>query len=133
MTDSPQQDPPASTFGVFNPVGFIALAFPSAAQAASARDALLAGGYAAADVVAWSSADVIANQEAAKAHRGILAYLTEEREAAEAYEQLARDGSSFLLVRAPDEADAERVMTVARPNGVQRAEQYGELTFTSLR
>ena len=133
MSDSPKKDQPASTFGVFNPVGFVALAFAASASATSARGRLLAGGFDAADVIAYSGVDVIANAEAARPHQGILSFLAEEREAADAYETLAKAGSSFLLVRAPSDDDAARVMNVVRRFGVQRAEHYGELTFTDLR
>ena len=133
MSDVPKQGQPSTAFGVFNPAGFVALAFPAATNAAAARDALLTGGYEAADVIAYSGAEVLANAEAAKPHQGILSFLAEEREAADAYQELAKAGSSFLLVRAPSDTEAARVMNVARRNGVQRAEQYGDLTFTDLR
>lgn len=118
---------------LFDPVGYVVLAFGTPADADRARDSLLDGGYAASELTRYSGADVLAKTEAAQPHQSILSYLREEHEEVEEYAQIARDGGAFLLARAESDAEAARVATVGKRGDLRRASHYGTLTFTDLR
>jgi hypothetical protein len=130
MTDQSNDAGPAD---VFDPVGYVVLAFGNAADADTARASLVTGGYAAGDLLRYSSAEVLSKAKEADAHRSLFSYLREENELAEDYEAIARDGGAFLLVRAETEAEAVRVAAVGRRGDLKRAAHYGPLTFTDLR
>jgi hypothetical protein len=118
---------------LFDPVGYVVLAFGSAADADRARDSLLDGGYATSDLKRFSGAEVLARTEADQPKQGLFSYLREEHEEVEEYAQIARDGGAFLLARAESDAEAARVATVGKRGDLRRASQYGKLTFTDLR
>jgi|GEM_PF-2775516 len=118
---------------LFDPVGYVVLAFGSPADADRARDSLLDGGYDASELKRYSGAEVLEKTEAAQPHQGMLSYLREEHEEVEEYAQIARDGGAFLLARAESDVEAGRVATVAKRGDLRRASHYGKLTFTDLR
>jgi hypothetical protein len=118
---------------LFDPVGYVLLAFGDAADADRAHTSLLDGGYDASELKRYSGADVLAKTEAAQPHQGLLSYLREEHEETEEYAQIARDGGAFLLARAESDAEAARVARVAKRGDLRRASHYGRLTFTDLR
>jgi hypothetical protein len=119
------------TFGVFNPIGYVVLGL-TAADAASARAALLQGGYDESEMLSYSPEEVIAETERSFPNRGVLSHLGAEREAAERHQELARNGSSFLVVFAPSEDETARVMRVARRFALQLAQKYDRSSTTDL-
>jgi hypothetical protein len=132
MTDHRTADNTAPA-NLFDPVGYVVLAFGNAADADTARASLLNGGYAPAELLRYTGSEVLANSDAANHHRSLFSYLREEHEIAEDYEAIARDGGAFLLVRAESDAEAARVGNVGRRGDLKRAAYYGPLTFTDLR
>ncbi len=131
---SPAARPPQlMSFGVFSPRGYVLLAFGTAADAAQARDALLTGGYEAADVMAFGAEEVLAGIARTLPERGVLSWLGEEREAVDRHREAAEQGAAFLLVYAPSADEAARVMNVARRGDVRLAQHYGRMTVTDLR
>jgi hypothetical protein len=48
------------------------------------------------------------------------------------YQQLAREGASWLIVYAPDEARTNRVAEAVRPHGALLAEKYNSLVIEDL-
>lgn len=120
------------SFGVFNPEGYVVVAFGTAAAAERARADLLTGGYDAADLLAYAADEVRAAYDGSLGKRGFLSHLGGEREAADRHRALAEDGCAFLVVRAPSDAEAARVVAVARRGDVRLAQQYGRGTVTDL-
>jgi hypothetical protein len=67
-----------TSFGVFAPVGYIIVAFPNDAEAAKAREALLTGGYADDEVLAFSGHQVVADIDRRRNNTSILAFLGDD-------------------------------------------------------
>ena len=124
--------PDAVPADVFDPIGYVLLAFGNAADADTARQSLLEGGYAPHDLLRYSGTEVLVQSEA-HPPRSLFSYLREEHELAADYTAIAEAGGAFLLARAESNAEAVRVAVVGRRGDLKRAAQYGPMTFTDLR
>jgi hypothetical protein len=107
------QDSPPTQFGMFYPLGYLAVAFRHEADAARVREALIAGGYDPSDVQVVPPEAVLAGAtrslEAASPLARVFGW---EHDALTAHVVLATRGFTFVLVYAPSNLDTERVMAV---------------------
>ena len=124
-------DPPAS-FGVFKPVGHTVIAFRSEAQVHAAVSALLGQGFASEALVRYTPAEMVAQVDAQEQAASPLASLGQELNLIKAHRALAQSGCSFLVVHAPDDAQAERVADLARSMKAAAAQRYGSLLIEEL-
>lgn len=124
-------DPPTS-FGVFKPVGHTLIALASEAQVQAAVSALLAQGFAAEALVRYTPAQMVAQVDAQEQAASPLASLGQELNLIKSHRALAQQGCSFLLVHAPDDAQAERVATLAREMKAVAAQHYGSFLIEEL-
>lgn len=109
------RDSPPMQFGMFYPLGYLAVAFRRAADAAQVRQALIAGGYEPGDVELVPTEAVVAGAtRSLEAASPLVRVLGWEREALTAHAKLAAQGFTFMLVYAPSNLDTERVMAVVR-------------------
>ncbi|MGN6392467.1 MAG: hypothetical protein ACTHM9_09510 [Gemmatimonadales bacterium] len=109
------QDSPPTQFGMFYPVGYLAVAFRHEDDAGRARDALVAGGYDSGDVQLVSAREVIAGAtRSLETASPLVRVLGWERDALAAHAELAARGFTFILAYAPSNLDTERVMAVVR-------------------
>ena len=127
----PRQPHPES-FGVFKPVGHVVIAFADGHACSQAADRLGASGLAADAVVRYDPERMKAQVEADLAHASPLASLGQEMNLVKAHRDFAERGYHFLVVRARDDEEAQRVAMIARDLGAQRAQYYGRFTIEEL-
>ena len=138
--ESPFKDGDAS-FGSFYPKHYVLAVYPDDAAAGRAADALRAAGFAPDDLVEVSGGDVLAHEQTAHAHEGVLARLgaqwsrlyTDASAGATQLIDLARQGAGFVLAYAPDDAASGRAADVLRPEDPEVLRYYGTFTVTDLR
>ncbi len=126
-----QQDHPTS-FGVFKPVGHVVISFPSAGQARAAHEALEKMGLAADAIRPYTDREMLAQIDGDLAHASPLAAVGQELNLVKAHRALAELGYHWLVVRAHDDAEAQRVADCARGFGAERAQQYGNFIIVEL-
>lgn len=125
-----KNDPP-EPFGVFKPVGHIVIAYRSPADLQAAAQKL-AQGFAAADLVRYTPAEMIAQVDAQLPEASPLASLGQELNLIKAHRELAEAGCSFLVVHAPQDEQADRVAAVARSTNAVAAQRYGRFSVEEL-
>ena len=124
-------DHPVSV-GAFKPVGHVVVALPDEARAQAATAALFAVGFEEGDVLHSSADEEGSEMSRMLDHTSRLAGFGYEVTLMRRYQQLAREGCSWLLVYAPDEAHATRVADVARRFDARVAEKYHRLVVEDL-
>jgi len=102
-------------FGIFYPRGHLVAAFPRREDAESVRRDLVAGGYDPHDCELFPPEQVARNaQHNLEQNTGFLATLGRSDEAVSAHLAAAEKGSTFLVIYAPSDLEAERAMNVVR-------------------
>jgi hypothetical protein len=119
-------------FGVFKPVGHVIVAFPAAQDMEGAAEALADEGFQGADCVRYAPGEMARQAEQDIAAASGLATIGQELNLVKAHLELARQGYSFLVVHAPDDAQARRVAEVARRFHATRAQKYGRFMIEEL-
>src|SRR5512133_125269 len=116
---------PPRTFGVFKPVGHTVIAYASAADLQAAVNLLAEEGFDESTWVRYAPAEMKAQVDSELQTASPLASFGYELDLVKAHGVLAERGCSFLIVHAPDEAQAERVAAVARATKAITAQHYG--------
>jgi hypothetical protein len=124
-------DHPAS-FGTFKPVGHVVVAMPDDTRAAAAVQALRDAGFEAEDILQYTAAEEDDEMDRMLRHASDFAGFGYELQLMRRYQQLAKDGASWLIVYAPDDDHTRRVTDVARQNGALMAEKYHRLVIEDL-
>ena len=127
---SPNDRPAA--YGVFKPVGHVIVAFPNGNDMKQAAAALTSGGSAQADVVSYTPDQMRQQADIDIEQAGVLAGIGQELNLVRAHRELAVQGHSFLVVKAPTDEDANRIAEVARRYHATRAQRYGHLMIEEL-
>ena len=118
-------DPPQS-FGAFKPVGHVVAAMPDDTRAAQAVAELLEAGFESDDILEYSAAEEGDEMDRMLRHTSNLAAFGHELLLMRRYQELAREGASWLIIWAPDEARP------AALTGVLLAEKYHWLVIEDL-
>lgn len=119
-------------FGIFYPVGQLAAAFSRQEDAARVRRDLMTGGFDDADCALYGHEVVKAGaQRNLAAHAG-LPRLGWSDDALRVHLEAAAQGASFLLIYAPTDVDAARVMNVIRRVPFVFVHRYRRLTIEEL-
>lgn len=126
-----KSDPPVS-FGVFKPVGYVAVALPSAAAQEALSKCLLVLGFAADALVSYAPEEMVAQVDLELSQASPLAAFGQELNLAKAHREMALAGCSFLMVHAPDDELARQVAAAARPLRAVSAQHYGWLIIETL-
>jgi hypothetical protein len=121
-----------TSFGVFSPTGHIVMAFTDDAAAEKARAALLAGGFGEDEVTHHSRDQVISEAEKSKEQEASPLQIGQDVAKIEEYLALAKGGSGFLVVHAPEEEPTKWAMDIVKPFGLKFAEKYNRLTLEEL-
>jgi hypothetical protein len=119
-------------FGVFNPVGYLVLAFSSDAAAAEARRALLDGGWDEEDVLIYSASEERETMQRLLDHVSGSAGFGHEVTLMRLYKAMADKGCGWLMVYAPDDAQCEAALNIGRQHSAQLAEKYHRLVIEDL-
>ncbi len=126
-----QRDHPTS-FGVFKPVGHVVISFPSADQAAAARQAMGDLDLPEDAIRPYTNVEMLAQIDDDLAHASPLAAVGQELNLIKAHRALAERGYHWLVVKVKDDEQARRVAERARPFGAERAQQYGAFVIVEL-
>jgi hypothetical protein len=105
--------------------------FANKGDAERAREALITGGYDEDEFVILSSGEAVSRIEEMLQHISILSIGTESQHMRERLE-LAKQGCEEMIVYAPTEHEAKRVMNVARRFPLKLAEMYHRLAIEHL-
>ena len=122
------------SFGAFKPVGHVVVAMPDDDRAAAAVHALRAADFEAEDILEYTAAeeDDEMDRMLADADANGVAGFGYEVSLMRRYQELARDGASWLIVFAPEDDKASRVAEVAKSHGALMAEKYHRLVIEDL-
>ena len=120
--------------GIFYPVGYLVAAFPKKEDAERVQRDLMTGGYDQADCQLYTCSEVAAAAERNLAeHVGFLSGLAWSDNAVRIHLEKAREGDSFLLIYAPGDAEAERVMNVIRRVPFEFVHRYHRLAIQEMK
>ena len=125
-------DPQGKSFGAFKPVGYIVIAFDSDARAAEVATAMRQAGFAGGDVEQIAAADHAAHMAALTDSASGTAEFGHEIVLMRRYRELAEQGCGWLLVRARNDDDAERITEIAKRFDARLAERYHALAVEDL-
>jgi hypothetical protein len=120
------------SFGAFKPVGHVVVAMPDDPSAAAAAQALRADGFEAEDILEYTAAEENDEMDRMLQHASDLAGFGYEIALMRRYQELAREGASWLIVFAPDDERAQKVAATARAHGALMAEKYHRLVVEDL-
>lgn len=120
------------TFGAFKPVGHVVVAMPDDPSAAAAVQALRAAGFEAEDILEYTAAEEGDEMDRMLQYASDLAGFGHEIALMRRYQELAREGASWLIVFAPDDGRAHKVAATARAHGALMAEKYHRLVVEDL-
>ncbi|HEY9065217.1 MAG TPA: hypothetical protein VIO33_09560 [Burkholderiaceae bacterium] len=121
-----------TAYGVFKPVGHVVMSFAVERDAQEARGALLKQGVPRDDIVHYSPDEMKQQADADIESATFLSTVGQELNLVRAHRALAEQGSSFLVVRAPDDETIDRVAGIARRFHAQRAQRYGRFIVEEL-
>ena len=116
---------PPRTFGVFKPIGHTLIAYRTDADLQAAVNLLTEAGFAASTLVEYTPAEMKIQVDSELQTASPLAGFGYELDLVKAHGELANSGCSFLVVHAPQEAQAGRVAAVARTTHAVTAQHYG--------
>jgi hypothetical protein len=120
------------SFGAFKPVGHVVVAMPDDECAAAAVRALRATGFEAEDILEYTAAEENDEMDRMLQHASDLAGFGYEVSLMRRYQELAREGASWLIVFAPDDDRAARVAQTVKGHGARMAEKYHRLVIEDL-
>ncbi|MES2959585.1 MAG: hypothetical protein V4792_15445 [Pseudomonadota bacterium] len=120
------------SFGVFKPVGHVVVAMPDDERAARAVSDLRAAGFGADDILEYSAAEEDDEMDRMLSQASDFAGFGYEVALMRKYQALAKDGASWLIVYAPEDALHERVAEVVKAHGALMAEKYHRLVIEDL-
>ena len=120
------------TMGAFKPVGHVVVAMPDDASAAAAVRALHDVGFDDGDILQYTAAEEDDAMDRMLQHSSDFAGFGYEISLMRRYQQLARNGASWLIVFAPDDDHTARVGDVVRRHGALLAEKYHRLAIEDL-
>ena len=126
-----QNDRP-SAFGVFKPVGHVIVAFHDAADTQNALSAFLQDGFAPEDINVYSPEQMKRQADIDIEQAGVLAGIGQELNLVKAHRELADQGCSFLVLRAPDDDRTQKIVEISRRFHAVRAQKYGHLLIEEL-
>jgi hypothetical protein len=120
------------SFGAFKPVGHVVVAMPDDERAARAAQDLRANGFATEDILEYSAAEEGDEMNRMLSQASDLAGFGYEIALMRKYQALAKEGASWLIVYAPDDAAHARVAGVVKAHGALIAEKYHRLAIEDL-
>jgi hypothetical protein len=123
----------ASDFGAFYPTGYIVIAFERYEDADQVCQTLRDSGYNEQDCSIHKAEKMAELAQRNLDDTGLLARVGKSAAAVKKHLQAAQQGATFLLVYAPKDDDAERVMNAVGDRPVMLAHRYHHLVIEDLR
>ena len=121
-----------TSFGVFKPVGHVMVGLPTQGQTDTLVSALLAAGWASAEVRQFTPRDSVAELQALVDEAGPMAGFGYEITLLRRYLALAQEGQCWLLVKVSGTEQAAQAAELARERGATLAVHYRLLTVEEL-
>lgn len=119
--------------GVFYPTGYAVLLFPDAASAEQAGRELQAAGFHEEDLMLLTPQVILTEIGRLKdPEEEILPSVGTEGETVNHYVALARDGHHGLMVRAPSDADSQRMLSAVKDLPLSYGQKYHLLAIEDL-
>jgi hypothetical protein len=132
MSKRMTKDELPQSFGTFKPVDHVVVAMPDDASADAACAALKQAGFAAEDILAYSAAEEHNKMNLMLQHASDLAGFGYEVSLMRRYQELARQGASWLIVYAPKDEQGPKVADAVKAHGALMAEKYHRLVVEDL-
>ena len=123
---------PPTTFGVFKPTGHTLMAFHTRDELRTAADALSKLGFTSNAMVEYSAKEMRHQAEAELVAASPLANFGYEIDLVRMHKDLADRGCSFLIVHAPEDAQAELVSSLLSTMKPATAQHYGRFMIQDL-
>ena len=120
------------SFGAFKPVGHVVVAFDNDEQATQAASALSSSGFKDEDILQYSALEEAEQMKELLGLTSGMAEFGHEVALMRKYRELAGEGCGWLIVYAPEDADAARVAEVAQRFNARLAEKYHRLVVEDL-
>jgi hypothetical protein len=121
------------SFGVFKPVDHVVISFPTADQADAAAQALAQVGVSGEPTVRrLTDREMLSQIDRDLQKASSLAAVGQELNLVKAHRALAERGYHWLVVHASDRDRAAQVAQVARAQGAERAQLYGNFIIEEL-
>jgi hypothetical protein len=127
-----EKNNPPKSFGVFKPVGHTVIAFQDAQAIEAAASALQQQGLDPASFIRYSSGEMKAQVESDLQTASPMASVGQELNLVKAHHALADEGCCFLVVYAPEDAQAKVVDAVIKSQHARAAQRYGRLMIEEL-
>ena len=121
-----------NTTGILNPVGHIILAFPNDAITAEAVQSLHAAGFAPEDVLVYTAAEATPRLRERVRTASEAAGFGYEITLMRRYLALAEEGAGWLIVYAPTDAAAAKIVEIGKKHGARCAVRYHRLASEDL-
>ncbi len=126
-----KNDPPKS-FGVFKPVGHTVIAFQDTQAMEAAAAAMEEQGLAPENLIRYTAGEMKAQVESDLQTASAMASVGQELNLVKAHHALANEGCSFLVVFAPDDAQAKIVDAAVKNQHARAAQRYGSFMIEEL-
>ena len=120
------------SFGAFKPVGHVVVAMPDDDSAALAVQALRQRGFEERDILQYTAAEEDDEMDRMLQHTSDFAGFGYEVSLMRRYQELARNGASWLIVFAPEDERTVQVADAVRQYGALLAEKYHRLAVEDL-
>jgi hypothetical protein len=125
-------NPHPETLGVFAPIDHVVISFATTQDMEGAAAELLRQGFANEALIRYTPEQMKAQADIDIARASPLANLGQELNLVRAHRELADEGYSFLVVRAPKAEQTAAVQAVARSFHAERAQKYGNFLIEEL-
>ena len=120
------------TLGALNPLGHAILIFANDAVAADAKKALLGAGFAEADILGYTAAELFPDLDTMMRNASSAAGFGYEITLMRRYMTLASEGCGFLVAYVPEDEQTVKVTEVAKRFTAKSAVRYGRLASEDL-
>ena len=123
-----------TSFGLFYPIGYVVVGFLSKEDALRVQQDLITGGYERDDCAFFTSKEVKElTRKNLDQNQGFIARYGWADEAIQIHLESAKEGSSFLVIYAPDQLSSDRAMNVIHRVSFEFAHRYHRLAIEVLK
>jgi hypothetical protein len=120
------------SFGVFSPKGSVVMVFPDEESAEKARQALVRNGFDEENVIHYGHDELTKELEKSEHQESDPLQIGQDVAKVDVYLEYAKEGSGFLVARAPKEEQTQSALEIAHQYGLKFAEKYNRLTLEQL-
>lgn len=121
------------SFGVFKPVGYVVISFPTAEDAKeTARDLDREIGLHGDSITYMSDREMLSQIDRDLERASSLAGVGQDLNLVKAHQALAEQGYHWLIVKAKNDEQAARIADCAKSHNAERAQHYGHFVIEEL-